>query len=57
MEPKEQVRIIKCIPETRQALEVYSSIELALHTYGPNQAKVSLWCHINMHSLVFKREL
>lgn len=38
-EPKEQVRIIKCIPETRQALEVYSSIELALHTYGPNQAK------------------
>lgn len=40
-ELKEQVRVIKCMPETRQALEVYSSIELALHTYGPNQLKVS----------------
>lgn len=41
-ELKEQVRVIKCMPETRQALEVYSSIELALHTYGPNQSKDSL---------------
>lgn len=40
-ELKEQARVIKCIPETRQALEVYTSIELALHTYGPSQSKVS----------------
>lgn len=40
-ELKEQSRVVKCIPETRQALEVYTSIEQALHTYGPNQSKVS----------------
>ncbi|KAL5541456.1 hypothetical protein UlMin_009166 [Ulmus minor] len=38
-EVKEQVRVIKCVPETRQALEVYASIELAMHTYGPYQSK------------------
>lgn len=39
-ELKEQPRVIKCVPETRQAMDVYSSIELALQTYGPNQSKV-----------------
>lgn len=45
-ELKEQFRVIKCIPETRQSLEVYSSIEQALYTYGPNHSKVSSQCHI-----------
>ncbi|PON64877.1 Phosphatidylinositol-4, 5-bisphosphate phosphodiesterase gamma [Parasponia andersonii] len=40
-ELKEQVRVVKCIPETHQALEIYSSIELALQNYGPNQSKDS----------------
>lgn len=38
-EMKEQVRIIKCSRETRQALEVYSSIEQARNTYGQNLLK------------------
>ncbi|OMO58553.1 hypothetical protein COLO4_34529 [Corchorus olitorius] len=36
---KEQVRIIKCSRDTRQALEVYSSVEQAMNTYGPNLCK------------------
>ncbi|PQM34057.1 uncharacterized protein Pyn_27596 [Prunus yedoensis var. nudiflora] len=36
-EMREQVRVIKCIPDTPQALEVYSSIERAMSTYGPNK--------------------
>lgn len=43
-EMKEQVRIIKCSRETRQALEVYSSIEQARNTYGQNLSKVSFHC-------------
>ncbi|KAJ6726583.1 hypothetical protein OIU79_004678 [Salix purpurea] len=35
-ESKEQFRVIKCIPETDQALKVYSSIERAVNTYGRN---------------------
>ncbi|KAF5752107.1 hypothetical protein HS088_TW01G00014 [Tripterygium wilfordii] len=35
-EMKEQVRILKCSPESHQALEVYSSIDRAMNTYGPN---------------------
>ncbi|KAJ7980442.1 calcium-dependent lipid-binding family protein [Quillaja saponaria] len=38
-ELKEFVRVIKCSCETHQALEVYSSIDQALNTYGPNQSK------------------
>lgn len=38
---KEQVRVIKCSRDTHQALEVYSSIERAMNTYGQNLAKVS----------------
>ncbi|ONI27903.1 hypothetical protein PRUPE_1G110200 [Prunus persica] len=39
-EAREQVRVIKCIPDTPQALEVYSSIERAMNTYGSNKPKV-----------------
>jgi vacuolar protein sorting-associated protein 13A/C len=39
-ESKEQVRVIKCNPETNQALEVYTSIEQAMNTYGSNLSKV-----------------
>ncbi|XP_062178337.1 uncharacterized protein LOC133883124 isoform X2 [Alnus glutinosa] len=38
-ESKEQVRVIKCNPETNQALEVYTSIEQAMNTYGSNLSK------------------
>ncbi|XP_074383059.1 uncharacterized protein LOC141724723 isoform X2 [Apium graveolens] len=34
---KDQVRIIKCNRESNQAFEVYTSIEQAMNTYGPNQ--------------------
>ncbi|CAH9120434.1 unnamed protein product [Cuscuta epithymum] len=40
LEGKDQVRIIKCHPNSNQAFEVYSSIELARTTYGPNDSKV-----------------
>ncbi|KAM7278379.1 hypothetical protein ACFE04_005513 [Oxalis oulophora] len=38
-ESKEQSRLVKCLRETPQALDVYSSIERAMHTYGPNVSK------------------
>ncbi|KAF3970469.1 hypothetical protein CMV_005848 [Castanea mollissima] len=38
-ELKEQVRVIKCKPETKQAFEVYVSIEQAANTYGSNLSK------------------
>ncbi|XP_059444630.1 uncharacterized protein LOC132176414 [Corylus avellana] len=41
-ESKEQVRVIKCSPETKQALEVYTSIEQAMNTYGSNLSKEML---------------
>jgi vacuolar protein sorting-associated protein 13A/C len=39
-ESKEQIRVIKCSPETKQSLEVYISIEQAMNTYGSNLSKV-----------------
>ncbi|XP_027330645.1 uncharacterized protein LOC113846496 isoform X2 [Abrus precatorius] len=39
LDTKENVRIIKCSPDSRQALQVYSSIERALNTYGPAVSK------------------
>ncbi|KAI4335042.1 hypothetical protein L6164_013726 [Bauhinia variegata] len=36
---KENVRKIKCTRESHQAQEVYTSIENALYTYGPNLSK------------------
>ncbi|KAF6156508.1 hypothetical protein GIB67_011309 [Kingdonia uniflora] len=36
---KEQTRIIKCDRESEQALEIYSSVEQAMNTYGPNHSK------------------
>lgn len=39
---KDQVRIIKCNRDSNQAFEVYTSIEQAMNTYGPNQAKVRI---------------
>ncbi|KAM7259519.1 hypothetical protein ACFE04_015260 [Oxalis oulophora] len=41
-EVREHVRVVKCSPGTPQALEVYSSIERALHSYGPNASKEKL---------------
>ncbi|RAL47447.1 hypothetical protein DM860_013412 [Cuscuta australis] len=40
LEGKDQVRIIKCQPNSNQTFEVYSSIELARTTYGPSDSKV-----------------
>lgn len=37
---KENVRIIKCSPQSHQVFEVFSSIEHAMNTYGPNASKV-----------------
>ena len=37
---KDQVRIIKCNCDTHQALDIYSSIERAMNTYGPGKSKV-----------------
>ncbi|KAH1088253.1 hypothetical protein AAZX31_07G215500 [Glycine max] len=39
MDMKENHRIIKCIRETHQALQIYSSIQHALNTYGPGVSK------------------
>ncbi|KAK7291737.1 hypothetical protein RIF29_07114 [Crotalaria pallida] len=39
LDAKENVRIIKCTSESHQALEVYSSIEHALHSYGSSASK------------------
>lgn len=41
LDTKDQVRIIKCNRDSNQAFEVYSSIEQAMNTYGPNQSKVT----------------
>ena len=38
---KEQVHVVKCCRDTHQALEVYSSIERAMITYGQNLSMVS----------------
>ncbi|KAJ4956285.1 hypothetical protein NE237_013068 [Protea cynaroides] len=38
-ELKDHTRVIKCSRETQQALEIYSSIEEAMNTYGPNRSK------------------
>lgn len=39
---KEQVRVIKCSHDSSQAMDIYSSIEQALDTYGPSQSKAFL---------------
>ncbi|KAK9139107.1 hypothetical protein Scep_008788 [Stephania cephalantha] len=38
-ESKELTRIIKCKKESQQAFEIYSSIDKAMSTYGPNRTK------------------
>lgn len=42
LDPKDQVRIIKCNCDSNQAFKVYTSIEQATNTYGPNQSKVGI---------------
>ncbi|KAK4265962.1 hypothetical protein QN277_026944 [Acacia crassicarpa] len=39
LDSKENVRIIKCNSESKQAFEVYLAIEHAMNTYGPNSSK------------------
>ncbi|KAJ4843890.1 hypothetical protein Tsubulata_025940 [Turnera subulata] len=39
-ESKEQMRVVKCSRDTDQALEIYSSIERAMNTYGRNLSKL-----------------
>ncbi|MCH88763.1 calcium-dependent lipid-binding family protein [Trifolium medium] len=39
LDVKENVRIVKCIPESRQAIQVYSSIDHAFSIYGPGASK------------------
>lgn len=43
LDSKENIRIIKCNPESKQALDVYLAIEHAMNTYGPNASKVYLF--------------
>ncbi|GAB2216278.1 hypothetical protein Droror1_Dr00024048 [Drosera rotundifolia] len=38
-EQRELVRVVKCIRESHQAIEVYTAIQQALDTYGPSQSK------------------
>lgn len=54
MDMKENHRIIKCIRETHQALQIYSSIQHALNTYGPGVSKVCFYfmCFLK-HSFVY----
>ena len=49
-ELKEQVRVVKCKPETKQAFEVYVSIEQAANTYGSKLSKVGFQCHMLFYS-------
>lgn len=37
---KEQVRVVKCSPNTKKAFEVYSAIDQAINLYGQNALKV-----------------
>ena len=37
---KEQFHIVKCSPNTKQAFEVYSAIDLTINLYGQNASKV-----------------
>ena len=37
---KENTRVIKCIQESQQAFEIYSSIDRAIISYGPKHSKV-----------------
>jgi vacuolar protein sorting-associated protein 13A/C len=41
-EGKDHSRVIKCNRDSSQAVEVYSSIEQAMNTYGPRKPKASL---------------
>lgn len=45
---KELVHVIKCTRDTLQAFEIYSSIDRAMNTYGPNKLKVR--CHFVVYS-------
>ncbi|KAM2018735.1 hypothetical protein ACFX1T_021631 [Malus domestica] len=47
-EMREQVHVIKCFPDTPQALDVYSSIERAMNTYRPNKQKKMLKKNVTM---------
>lgn len=51
---KENVRIVKCNPESHQALQVYSSIDHALSIYGPGASKV---CFYSLHRASFNIHL
>ena len=42
IETKDQFRIVKCNPDSNQAFKVYTAIEQAMSTYGPNQSKVRM---------------
>ncbi|CAK9187594.1 unnamed protein product [Ilex paraguariensis] len=42
LEMKDQIRVIKCDRDSKQAVEIYSSIEQAMNTYGANQSKAML---------------
>ncbi|CAE5959607.1 unnamed protein product [Arabidopsis arenosa] len=38
-DPKEQFRVVKCSPNTKQAFDVYSAIDQAINLYGQNALK------------------
>ncbi|XP_020520361.1 uncharacterized protein LOC18430003 [Amborella trichopoda] len=39
MDSKENIRVIKCNNESKQAAEIYMAIEQAMNTYGPNHSE------------------
>ena len=48
-ENNDQTRVIKCYRDTKQAFEVYTSIDQAMATYAPKDAKVSILTLANWH--------
>jgi len=53
LDTKENHRIIKCVPDTRQALQAYSSIDHALNTYGPGVSKVCFISYVSLYSNLY----
>ncbi|CAI9118948.1 OLC1v1020582C1 [Oldenlandia corymbosa var. corymbosa] len=42
LESNEQIRVVKCMKDSNQAMEIYSSIEQVRSTYGPRQLQMML---------------
>lgn len=51
-DPKEQFRVVKCIPNTKQAFDVYSAIDQAINLYGQNALKVRRALYFTLNYIV-----